>query len=224
MWMGDLSRCDAGRAAAIARRVAAFVVLGWCLCAAAHAQAPPVVTRLTWPPVGAQWRYEETLSGTMGSGSKSVAMTRLADQTFLDETYVATQAGAETFLFTEDGAGIAILRDGVPTLRYLDPAPFFAWPMRVGASWSLEQRHVVFRNPKVVSQHVEAAVEAYETVATPAGDVAAFRIRMQMGTVRIMRWWSPALGVTVRYVYEIRLPDGRVGGRELIMTALPRNP
>lgn len=205
------------------RRVVALGLLAVCVCPA-MAQTSPVVERYVWPPVGARWTYREESSGVLGSGVKSQLFERLPDRAFLGEQRIATTRGVDVLLFTEEGAGVAVLREDRPAMRYLEPVPYFRWPMHVGAHWSVEQRFVSFARPHIQTVPFDVTVEAWETIVTPAGSFEAFRIVTLFGPSRTMRWWCPSIGVSVKIVTETRTSDGKEGRRELVLTDYQAKP
>jgi hypothetical protein len=152
-----------------------------------------------WPLPGSVWTSEVFQTGSLGSG-RTVVTSRLLGQRILrGEQVVAVEEDRETWYFD---AELRLAGHDGPTgaTLYQPPVPIFRWPLTVGAAWSSPMR--IIEGGRVSASRAWFRVEAFEEIVTPAGRFVAFRVRQDGVGERVMRWWSPLLGIVIRTEVE----------------------
>ncbi len=110
------------------------------------------------------------------------------------------EVGPKRYKVTRDGALYEVAINGVPVVRYSPPFPLFAWPLRVGRSWTY-QGHLSNRLTGFDGAVQESLrVEAFEEIVVRAGAVKAFRIEATTSTY----WYSPEVRTIVRRIAKRR--------------------
>jgi hypothetical protein len=161
-------------------------------CATETGPSPAVrfAERPTWEQ-NDTWTY----AGRRASGPYTITRKVLREGMFEGQPAYEVQAGDTHFWLTKR-LGYLARMNGDRVVRRTTPPEDFQWPLQVGKQWSSTVTRIEGSEPGRRSSVIDVwAVEAYETVKTPAGTFEAFKIsrrEIQSGAWQVL-WFSPAV-------------------------------
>lgn len=182
----------------VASAAAASVAL-LMLTAASRASAQPVAERFVESPTGTVSVYQRTASGSFGN---------VADQVTYNHGRTIWQGKAAVLIESpqvpsqvhdmDTGAQLATLaRDGKPAVTY-EPGLGYRYPFKVGDSWSATHQVTNHTTGKTTTITVNYKVEAYDSIAVPAGKFNAWLVVASDSLGETQRvWTAPQDGVRV---------------------------
>jgi hypothetical protein len=171
------------------------------LAASGCATLTPQADRYVAPPPGSTWVNERVDTGSYGSSSTQLPMTR-GERTWQGVQVITFETPENTLLATPALDYIAQVK-GETVLVSWDPPYNLDWPLRVGKTWKKSYRMTNHSANRTISYEVEQTVEAYESVTTPAGTFKAFRVFSSdtMGNENT-DWISTDLGIFVKRSFK----------------------
>lgn len=152
------------------------------------------------PPPGSSWALRDQNSGSFGSSSGQRRLSALGEQTWQGHKVRAYLDGTVTsYTDVTTGALVARVRGGTPSESF-DPPFGWQWPIFPGKSWLLTWRYTNHDSGRSFDGiQTWFRVDSYEEVKTPAGTFKAFRVSTDDGAFRTTSWWSPDLGISVKF-------------------------
>ena len=175
---------------------------------------PPEVN-LTPLKKGTRMVYQTT--GPDGGTSK-VTLTVIDDGTYKGRPVARVTNGKDTQIIDRQTRNwMAILRDGKELASATPHRGTWQWPLKVGKTWTAEFDYSeTASGMKVGPIGMHWAVEAWEKVATPAGQFEAMRLRGEPGrnnTRQVTVWYAPKPGLVVKRVEEQATDQPKVRAR-----------
>lgn len=151
------------------------------------------------PPVGSTWTNSQVNTGSYGSGTAQITVTR-GERVWQGRQVVTFQVPTGTTLGDPaTSRWLAVLAPTDAVVVTWDPPIGFEFPIEVGKTWV--SKHRVENRVANRTADLEATwkVEAYEDVAVPAGTFKAYRVRYSdtIGNAEVY-WFSSDLGITVK--------------------------
>ena len=161
------------------------------------ATAPPRADRYVAPPAGSTWVNARVDTGSYGSSSTQLPMTR-GEQVWQGIRVITFETPENTLLASPSGDYIAQVKDDKILVSW-EPPLNLDWPLRVGKTSKRSYRMTLHTANRTVSYELEQKVEAYESVTTPAGTFNVFRVTSSdtLGNENI-DWISTELGIFVK--------------------------
>jgi hypothetical protein len=183
------------------RRRASSIGLLLTLAASGCALTTPHTDRYVAPPPGSTWVNARVDTGSYGSGSTHLPMTR-GDRTWQGAPVITFETAENSLLTSPSGDYIAQVQ-GEKVLVTWDPPYNLDWPLRVGKTSKKNYRMTNHSANRTISYELEQTVEAYESVTTPAGTFKAFRIFSTdtLGNENT-DWLSTDLGVFIKRSFK----------------------
>lgn len=134
---------------------------------------------------------------------------------------IAYSDGVTATYMDAKGRLLALVRGSRPVATFQPYFATFDWPLYVGKQWPNRYRYIDHeRGQTYDGLQQDAKVEAYEKVKTPAGTFKAFKIVLGNPLLREVVWWSPELGIFVRYKLErFRGHPLKAGTRERVLVS-----
>ena len=143
------------------------------LASSGCATVPPRAERYVAPPSGSTWVNARVDTGSYGSSSTQLSMTR--GERVWQGSDVITFETAEITLLTSPALDyIAQVKDDKVLVSW-EPPYNLDWPLQVGKTSQRSYRMTVHPANRTVSYELVQKVEAYESVTTPAGTFKVFR-------------------------------------------------
>ena len=179
------------------RQFASGVGLVVALASAGCALTTHQAERYVAPPPGSTWVNARVDTGSYGSGSAQLPMTR--GERIWQGAQVITFETPENTLLTSPALDYIAQVKGETILVSWDPPYHLDWPLYVGKTSKNSYRMTIYSANRTVSYEVEQKVEAYESVTTPAGTFKAFRVFSSdtLGNENT-DWMSTDLGIFVK--------------------------
>jgi hypothetical protein len=181
-----------------------FVVLLSVMFAAGCATtgAPFFATKADNPgpiPSGSSYVNERRDSGSFGSATVRQTFRALGEQTWQGRKVYASE-GPEGTLLSEVPSlkWVAFVKEG-KTLFSWDPPLGYNYPLWVGKTWTEVYRITNHVSGKTSTVEIRWNVEAKEEVKVPAGTFKVFRVTNSDPTSESITWWSPELGIFVKF-------------------------
>jgi hypothetical protein len=202
------------------RRLAWIFGLLAALASSGCALTTPQAERYMAPPLGSTWVNARVDTGSYGSSSTQMPMTR--GERIWQGAQVITFETAENTLLTSSGGDYLAQVKGDTVLVSWDPPYNLPWPLHVGKASKKSYRMTLPGANRTISYEVEQRVEAYESVTTPAGTFKAFRVVSSdtLGNENT-DWISPDLGIFVKRSLRRTAKHAQgAGTRELEMVSL----
>jgi len=178
-------------------------VFGFVACATGPPPGTPTAAGPNPAPPGATWVMAERNSGSYGASSKQYTTRFLGEQEWAGQKARAFDDGSTTlYVIPATGEWIARAR-GASVVESWNPPVGYDWPLFVGKSWLRTFRYSDGQSGKSFD-NVKAwyKVEAYEDVTVPAGTFKVFRVSSDTQGIRIVNWYSPDLGFSVKSTTE----------------------
>jgi hypothetical protein len=180
----------------IRRRLAIIGALA-ALLGSGCATVPPTAAQFVHPPIGTTWTQSITSTGSFGSGTTRVTITR-GERAWNGARLVSLDSAQGSLLMTERGALVAYVAGDKP-VRSWDPPHTWNWPLEVGKRSVHGHRFHDYVKGVVEPYVASDTVEAYEDVTVPAGTFKAFRIRSEEDNgFHSVTWFVPTLGFHVK--------------------------
>jgi hypothetical protein len=167
------------------------------LASSGCATVPPRAERYVAPPSGSTWVNARVDTGSYGSSSTQLSMTR--GERVWQGSDVITFETAEITLLTSPALDyIAQVKDDKVLVSW-EPPYNLDWPLQVGKTSKRSYRMTVHAANRTVSYELVQKVEAYESVTTPAGTFKVFRVSSSdtLGNENV-DWISTDLGIFVK--------------------------
>ncbi|MFQ5521899.1 MAG: hypothetical protein ACE5FK_10905 [Candidatus Methylomirabilia bacterium] len=163
----------------------------------------------------------EKNTGSYGSGTGRFTMLSLGEKRWNGRKVIVYSDGATATYQDSRGRLLAIVRG---SRRVATFEPYFAtfdWPLYVGKQWLNRYRYTDHERGQTYDNlQQDARVEAYEKVKTPAGTFKAFKIVLANPLLEEVVWWSPGLGIFVKYKLErFRGHPLKAGTRERVLVS-----
>jgi hypothetical protein len=179
------------------RQFAWSVGLVLTLSSSGCALTTPEAERYVAPPPGSTWVNARVDTGSYGSSSIQLPMTR-GERIWQGAQVITFETPENTLLASPAGDFIAQVK-GDNILVSWDPPYNVDWPLHVGKTSKKSYRMTIHSANRTVSYEVEQKVEAYESVTTPAGTFKAFRVSSSdtLGNENT-DWISTDLGIFVK--------------------------
>lgn len=157
----------------------------------------PTAEHYVAPPLGSTWENMRQDTGSYGSGSVKLA-SRRGERMHAGEHMLTFEGQEGTIVARPTGNWIGIFKGETPVVTW-DPPLNWEWPLKVGKSWTREQRVTFHAAKRTVPYTLTQKVEAYEDVTVPAGTFKAFKVSTvtSLGDDNVV-WFSPELGVFVK--------------------------
>ena len=174
-----------------------LLTLGAALAASACALMEPTAERYVPPPVGTTWERVQTDTGSYGSQSaKSIG--KRGEGMYQGKPVITFELATGTVFAQQDGSWIGIFKGDTPVITW-DPPLNWRDPLKVGKTWTREQRMTIHAAKRTMPYKDEQKVEAYEDVTVPAGTFKTFKVRTlsSFGDDNIV-WFSPEMGIFVK--------------------------
>jgi hypothetical protein len=151
------------------------------------------------PPLDSTWVNARRDTGSFGSGSAELRMTR-GERMWNGARLVSFETSEGALLTTPSGDYVAQVRDERALVTW-DPPYNLNWPLEVGKSWVNSYRMTIHAAKRTVPYEIKQKVEAYEEVKTPAGTFKAFKVHSTdtLGNDNTV-WISPELGIFVKQI------------------------
>jgi len=166
--------------------------------AQAAREAMPVASVIPSPPTwrpGDRWVYGWT-SGAE-SGVKTVEALEIMEINQVS-FYLLRVGDAEAF-WTRDLRWAGAMQDGRVASRMTPPQPWFAWPLRIGQTWT--HRGTYEERSGRTELNDAFSVVAAETVEVPAGRFSAFKIvRETERRDSDQYWYAPDVRFYVKWI------------------------
>jgi len=181
------------------RRWVAAAGVATALLAGGCAMFAPKMEAYKVPPVGSTWTTSQVNTGSYGSGTARVVVTR-GERVWQGRQAVIFQGPAgSTIADPADGKWIAVLAPNEAVVLTWDPPLGYEFPIEVGKTWVSRHRLTNRATGRTIDFEANWKVEAYEDVTVPAGTFKAFRVRYSdtMGN-EDMYWSTPELGIFVK--------------------------
>jgi hypothetical protein len=148
----------------------------------------------SWRP-GDRWVYGWTSGGERGTKSIETLEVREINNV----SFYLLRVGEVEVFYTRDLRWAGSMQDGRVTSRMTPPQPWFAWPLRVGNTWTY-RGSFEDRNGKSEFNDVFSVVAA-ETVEVPAGRFNALKIvRETQRRDSDQYWYSPEAHFYVKWI------------------------
>jgi hypothetical protein len=191
------------------------------------AAPPPVAERMVMSPMGTVLTYHRKSSGSLGTYDGKVVWTH-APATWQGKQMIsvgAPQAGVALHDPVSFGLAVMLTPDSKPFMAF-DPPMDYAWPLKVGQTWSTQYAVTLYPSGAKVPMTRDFKVEAFEDVTVPAGTFKAWKLSWKDSTGETeTRWISPAQGVaTVKRHVERPVTHAQGPGvldAELLSRVLP---
>jgi hypothetical protein len=198
----DLVHCDRRTSMTskqVVRRWIAAADVATLMLASGCAMLAPKMDAFEAPPVGSTWTTAQVNTGSYGSGTPRIVITR-GERAWQGRQAIAYQGpSGSTIADSVSGKWIALLGPNDAVAVTWDPPLGYEFPIVVGKTWVSRHRVDNRMTGRAVDFEATWNVEAYEDVTVPAGTFKAYRVRYSdtLGNVD-MYWSSPALGINVK--------------------------
>lgn len=183
------------------RRLASSIGLLLALGASGCALTTPQAERYVAPPSGSSWVNARVDTGSYGSSSTQLPMTR-GSRSWQGAQVITFETPENTLLASPAGDYIVQVQ-GETVLVSWDPPYNLDWPLRVGKTSKKSYRMTIHSANRTISYEVEQKVEAYESITTPAGTFKVFRVFSSdtLGNENT-DWISTDLGIFVKRSFK----------------------
>jgi hypothetical protein len=174
--------------------------------------------RPTWPRTDSTWTVSQVAAGSFGVASETIRFRALGPRDWAGRKVMAVEAGENVWYFDDQKRTVAQLRGGKPVATYDPGEAVYDWPLAVGKGWTAKYRYLNHATGQATDVQFEVRVESYEKVDTSAGSFDTYMISMTSPTAKLIRWYSPKLGILVKDRFE-RTAANRLGAgtRESIL-------
>jgi hypothetical protein len=183
----------------VIRRWVATVGVATAMLASGCAMLTPRLEAYQPPPVGSTWTNSQVNTGSYGSGTARITITR-GERVWQGRQVITfqTPAGA-TLADPVTSRWIVVLAPNDAVVVTWDPPIGFEFPIEVGKTWVSRHRVDNRVSGRAVDFEATWKVEAYEDVTVAAGTFKAYRVSYSdtMGNAEIY-WMSPEFGITVK--------------------------
>lgn len=175
-----------------------FSFAGATVASAARAERPTPL------PTGSSWVLSRRATGSYGANPDRLTVRFTGEQMWRGQRVRAYVTGTVTsFRDTTSNAFVGLAR-GTSPIESADPPIGFDWPIFVGKTWTHIWRYTHHDSGRTFDGiRTQFTVEAYEEVTVPAGSFKVFRVTGDDGGgYRDTAWWSPDLGINVKFSAE----------------------
>ncbi len=157
----------------------------------------PTAENYDAPQIGATWVNARTDTGSFGTGRVEQKGGR-GERTWEGQKVLTFEGTDGQILAQPNGNWIAIVKGDTPIMTW-DPPLHWQWPLKVGKTWTRDQRVTFHANKRTLPYQLTQKVEAYENVTVPAGTFKTFRVSTvtTLGDETTV-WFSPQLGIFVK--------------------------
>ena len=155
------------------KRVIELRRLTWSICllvalaSSGCALTTPKAERYAAPPLGSTWVIARVDTGSYGSSSIQLPMTR-GERIWQGAQVITFETPENTLIASPAGDFVAQVKDEKVLVSW-DPPYNLDWPLQIGKASKKSYRMTIHAANRTVSYEVEQKVEAYESVTTPAG-------------------------------------------------------
>ena len=150
-------------------------------------------------PAGSSYVSERRDSGSFGSATVRQTFRALGEQNWQGRKVYASEGPEGTVLSEVPSLKwVAFVKEG-KTLFSWDPPLGYNYPLWVGKTWTEVYRITNHVSGKTSTVEIRWNVEAREEIKVPAGTFKVFRITNSDPTTEAITWWSPELGVFVKF-------------------------
>lgn len=181
------------------RRWLATVGVATAMLASGCAALAPKLEAYKPPPVGSTWTNSVVNTGSYGSGTTRITVTR-GERVWQGRPVVTFQTPAGTTLGDPvTSRFIAVLAPNDAVVVTWEPPIGFEFPIEVGKTWVSRHRVDNQMTGRAVDFEATWKVEAYEDVTVAAGTFRAYRVSYSdtLGNAE-MHWFSPELAISVK--------------------------
>jgi hypothetical protein len=177
------------------------------------AMMAPKAERYVAPPLGSTWVTARRDSGSFGSGNVQVSSKR-GERMWQGQQVITFESPGSAILAASDsGNWLGIVSGDKPLITW-EPGMTWDWPLEVGKTWTHNHRMTIHARNQTIPYQLTQKVEAYEDVTVPAGTFKAFKISTysNLGEENL-NWYSPELGIYVKYIYTRTAKNAAGPGR-----------
>ena len=152
-------------------------------------------------PAGSSWVQERRDSGSFGSGTLRQTWKSLGEQTWQGrKVYAYAYDNPEgTRLSDVQSLKLVAYVKGTSPLVTYDPPVGWDYPLYVGKNQTQTYQMTLHESGQSLNFQGTFSVEAKEEIKVPAGTFKVFRIVFSSPGTNEIYWWSPELGINVKY-------------------------
>src|SRR5512144_1495062 len=154
--------------------------------------------RPTWPRADSTWTVPQVSTGSFGDAAETIRSRALGPRDGAGPKVMAVEAGENVWYFDDEKRAVAQMRGGKLVATYEPGEAVYDWPLAVGKAWTAKYRYLNHATGQATDVEFEVRVESYERVDTSAGSFDTYRISMTSPTAKLIRWYSPKLGILVK--------------------------